>query len=225
MWFYPKSTKKKAFFSFCKIKRIVKGVFPPVPLMPSLSVPSSAAEHTCCTTKLRAPPLPRHAWRVCQGPALRVGVHAEPRAPWGDRASLRRRGEHRGGVARAAAASLQGGGMVDVSRFIWATSPGSSLTQRNKNIYYPETKQMILVKKYYFGYAGREWTILVQVHISCAPGPNYHLIYYLLQFSIVSIQRTGESDIRKRATRLEINIRALTFKAFWISATFLVLIP
>lgn len=102
MWFYPKSTKKKAFFSFCKMKRIV-------PLMPSLSVPSSAAEHACCTTKLRAPaPAPTRAARASR-PALRVGAHAEPGPPRGPR-SLSRRGQHRGGLARAAAASLQGWG-------------------------------------------------------------------------------------------------------------------
>ena len=102
MWFYPKSTKKKAFFSFCKMKRIV-------PLMPSLSVPSSAAEHACCTTKLRAPaPVPTRAARASR-PALRVGAHAEPGPPRGPR-SLSRRGQHRGGLARAAAASLQGWG-------------------------------------------------------------------------------------------------------------------
>lgn len=44
----------------------------------------------------------------------------------------------------------------------------SSLIRRNKNIYYLRTKQMSLMNKisemkYYFGYAGRIWIILIQV--------------------------------------------------------------
>ena len=71
MWFYPTSTKK-AFFSFFKMKRIVKSIFPPAPLMPALSMPS-AAEHTCYTIKLRVPRLCPNTCGACIGTSTTCG--------------------------------------------------------------------------------------------------------------------------------------------------------
>ena len=125
------------------------------------------------------PPLPRHARRVRHDQHCAWARTLSP-GPRGDRGPWAEEGSTEAGWHEQPQPRYRGGGMADVSRFIWATSPGSSLTQRNNLL--PRNKaddiSEVLMMKHYFGYAGREWTILVQVHISCAPGPNYHLIYY-----------------------------------------------
>lgn len=111
MWFYPKSTKK-AFFSFCKMKRIVKSIFP-------TSASDACIEHAVRSRahspiKLRVPTsAPTHA-SACIGTSTTCGrarwAPGPPEVtvrPWGER-------EHGGGVARAAAARYRaGGGMVE----------------------------------------------------------------------------------------------------------------